>query len=249
MTYYHPRFLFRRHELLKKVRKGELFLEIGPGNLHLSKDLLLFFNKGTLVEFNPDVKIIHDNLKDDEKKSLELVISDFFQFNMPDNYYDCIIACEVLEHIEVENLFLNKIYDLLKEQGQLILSVPSRKKFFSIDDEVVGHYRRYEKYEIIEKLKENNFSQIELTSYGYPFVNLLRIARIIFAKMEYKRKKQWDQKKRSQESASIRFSSLTHLLNLVFNKYTFMPFNLFSSIFNNMDLSDGYILSAIKESK
>jgi hypothetical protein len=153
----------------------------------------------------------------------------------------------VLEHIEDDGFFLRKTNELLADRGQLILSVPAKKKYWSRDDEIVGHYRRYEKQELYEKLIEAGYSQIDIASYGFPFQNLVRLARISLAKFQYNEKSQWDQKKQSQQSAFIvKRKPYINLIGLVLNKYTIYPFSLFAALFNGMDLAEGYVVSATK---
>jgi len=144
MTYYPPRYLFRRYEILHMIRPGHNFLEIGAGNLKLSQDLLRLFNTGTLIDYNLETQALYDKLDVSLRQRSQLIIADFLSLALP-RQYDCVIACEVLEHVQDDEVFVQKAYRLLCDQGQLILSVPSRMKFWSLHDEIVGHLRRYEK--------------------------------------------------------------------------------------------------------
>lgn len=229
------------------VRGGGHFLEIGPGNLHLSIELLNFFELGTLIDYNPSVIEIYNQLKETRKNRLNLIIGDFNVISQPKRKYQCVIACEVLEHIKNDYLFLEKVFNLMDDQAQLIISVPARKKYFTRDDEIVGHYRRYDKKELIRKLSKSKFVEIKVISYGYPFVNILRLGRILLTKFRFNKSINLDQKSRSQKSASIAISTFSNLINIIINKYTFFPFNLISSLFNHMDLSDGYVVTANKK--
>ena len=146
MKYYPPRYVFRRYEIMQRVNTGEHFLEIGPGNLFLAKDILSKLSRGTLMDLNTtDVQQIYDSLKEPHKQKLKLIIADFVQYDQSNMKYDCVIACEVLEHIEDDISFLRKVNELLINQGQLILPVPAGQRYWSKHDEIVGHYRRYEK--------------------------------------------------------------------------------------------------------
>ncbi len=250
MKYNNPRFLFRRYEVMRKVRKSGHFLEIGPGNLSLALELLTKFNRGMLIDFNTtDVREIYDGLRDEYKQRLQLVIGDFLEFNQMEMKFDCVVACEVLEHVENDRQFLRKAHEYLKSGGQLILSVPARQKYWSKDDEIVGHYRRYEKEDLYAKLVEAGYSQIEIASYGFPFQNLVRLGRISLARFQYREKAGWDQRKQSQQSAfMLKSKPYLNIIGLVLNKYTMYPFSLFASLFNGMDLSEGYLACAIKDS-
>ena len=248
MKYHHPRFLFRRHEIIRRVQSGKRFLEIGPGNLELAKELLSNFDRGVLIDFNSkDVIEIFDNLPDNFKKRFQLIIQDFTEFKFPQNSFNCVIACEVMEHIEDDEIFLNKIKYLLHAGGQLVLSVPARMRFWSIDDELAGHIRRYEKQELYKKLKESGFCEIEIISYGFPFQNLIRLARISYVQKKRKERMSWNQIERSKESAFLlRQRNYFDFLGLLINKYTILPFAALATLFNHLDLAEGYIAFAKK---
>jgi SAM-dependent methyltransferase len=230
------------------VKKGPAFLEVGPGDLGLAQDLLAKFVNGVLIDFNEtDVRKIYDELPLPDRQRLKLIIGDFSQYDRFESKFDCVVACEVAEHIEDDRSFLRRTNELLLDGGQLILSVPAHMKFWSVDDVIVGHYRRYEKLELQEKLMEAGYSQIEIVSYGFPFQNLVRLGRIALAKLQYGEKGNWEKKKQSQQSAfMVKRKAYINLVGLFLNKYTLYPFCLLSSLFNGMDLAEGYVVSAFK---
>ena len=245
MQYYPPRFLFRRYEILKRLKRGDNFLEIGPGSFSLTADILKHYANGTLVEYNPCVQEIYNGLEKSIRKRLHLVIEDFMLLTS-DSKYDCIIACEIMEHIEQDVEFLRKIHSLLNNQGQLVLSVPSRQIFWSIHDSIVGHLRRYEKQEVINMLSKEDFKNINIISYGFPFINILRWPRILLAKVQAKEKRFWDKTTQTKESGLSHYREFPNILGILCNKYMVYPLCLISSLFNDYDLSDGYIITAEK---
>ena len=248
MKYRHPRFLFRRYEIMRIVKNGESFLEIGPGDLGLALDLTSKFTSGTLVDFNvTDVKQIYNDLSEDFKEKLKLIIADFSKYDQFESRFDCVVACEVLEHVEDDMHFLHRTNELLVEGGQLIISVPARQKYWSVDDEIVGHFRRYERQDLHKKLREAGYSRIKIIAYGFPFQNLIRLGRIALAKFQYKEKVNWEKEKQSQQSAfMVKRRSYIDWMGLFVNKYTLYPFCALASLFNNMDLAEGYVVSARK---
>ena len=231
MKYYPPRFLFRRYELLKRIETGVSFLEIGPGSLNLTGDLLKFFEKGLLVDYNSEIKQYFKAFQSSESSKMSLVIADFIDFTIND-YYDTVVACEVLEHIEEETVFLSKTYKILEANGQLILSVPARKKYWSVHDEGVGHLRRYERKELVDLLQTVGFTNIEVVSYGFPFVNILRFPRILLAKQQKTHNSSLSKKAQTQESGLSQYRVMPELLGFLCNKYTIAPMAAFSSLFN-----------------
>ncbi len=233
-----PRYLFRRYEILRHLKPGKKFLEIGAGNFQLSIELLNYFNTGVSLDFHPDVDEVYASLSADFKKRLEVRKTDFLTTDFNETY-DCIVACEVMEHVHNDADFLNKILQLLKPKGQIIISVPARMKYWSTHDEIAGHIKRYEKDEVLNLF--DKFQNVKVVSYGYPFVNLLRFARIMLAKRQYKERQNWNQKQLTTKSG---METLPSFLRFLVNKKVFLPFNLFARFFNNFDLSEGYLVIA-----
>jgi SAM-dependent methyltransferase len=223
-------------------------LEVGPGDLGLAQELLAKFVNGVLIDFNDtEVRKIYDELPLPDRQRLKLIIGDFSQYDRFESKFDCVVACEVAEHIEDDRSFLRRTNELLLDGGQLILSVPAHMKYWSVDDVIVGHYRRYEKQELYQKLSEAGYVQINIISYGYPFQNLIRLGRIALAKLQYGEKGNWEKKKQSQQSAfMVKRKAYINLVGLFLNKYTLYPFCLLSSLFNGLDLAEGYVVSAFK---
>jgi len=65
--------------------------------------------------------------------------------------FDTIIGLNVLEHIRDDILALRNLR-LLVSTGRLLLIVPALRVLYGVEDKAVGHFRRYEKRELIEKL-------------------------------------------------------------------------------------------------
>jgi SAM-dependent methyltransferase len=244
MNYLPSRYLFRLYEILRRVRPGYSFLEVGPGRLDLARTFLGRFERGTLVDFSPDVQFYYDALPEEQRKRLSLLIADF-QTIMFDNQFDCFVACEVLEHVQDDAAFLQSAYTLLKKGGQLILSVPARMKYWSRHDEAVGHCRRYEREQLFTLLQQTSYGDIEIIAYGFPFVNLLRIPRIWLANWQYRKMAQWSQKKRTQESGVNQIPPSLKYLALISNPYTVYPLAALASLFNAYDLSEAYLVTAV----
>lgn len=71
--------------------------------------------------------------------------------------YDGIYSSNVLEHINDDVATLKEIHSHLKADGVLVIYVPAFMCLFSKMDEVVGHYRRYGRAELQEKLHRAGF--------------------------------------------------------------------------------------------
>ncbi|MEX2259473.1 MAG: methyltransferase domain-containing protein [Woeseia sp.] len=248
MKYRAPRFLFRRHEIFRHIEGGTTFIEVGAGNLLLSEELVKFFDRGVAVDFTDDLKISYSKLAGEIRSRLEILNLDFVTQSVPGKF-DCFIACEVMEHIDDDAAFLRKIRDVLKPGGQAIISVPARVKYWSVHDELVGHVRRYEKAELIEKTTGAGFSSVRVISYGFPWVNILSLPRIWLARRSISDRKDWDQQRQTSMSNHNQIPSWlsNSILPFFVNRFTIYPFARFSQLFNASDRSNGYVIIMFKE--
>lgn len=102
---------------------------------------------------------------------------------------DTVICLNVLEHIEDDLSALKNMKSLLAPSGRLILLVPSIKALYGSLDIGLEHYRRYDKAELLEKMKNAGF-EIEQTFFfnmwGVPgwFVNSRILRRKVLPKFQ-----------------------------------------------------------------
>ncbi len=78
--------------------------------------------------------------------------------------FDYIFTSNVLEHIEDDSAAIHKLYNILRPGGGLGIFVPANKYLYSNIDKKLGHYRRYSKKNLINKVSESGF-RIELCVY------------------------------------------------------------------------------------
>lgn len=71
--------------------------------------------------------------------------------------FDSLVCLNVLEHIKDDKKALMNMYKLLKPGGRLILLVPAHELFYGGLDKELGHFRRYSKKELVEKIKKVGF--------------------------------------------------------------------------------------------
>lgn len=143
---------------------GKSVLEIGSGIGNISRFLISFQRNVVLTDINeayleylthryvsnPKVKVLkHDIASDDPSKLAPLKI-------------DTVLCTNVLEHIEEDRKALDNIYSVLEQEGRLILLVPALRMLYGSLDEKLAHFRRYDKRELIAKLKASNFSIEEI---------------------------------------------------------------------------------------
>lgn len=76
---------------------------------------------------------------------------------------------DVLEHIEDDLEFLKSIQRILKKNGLLYITVPAYKSLWSQDDVDAGHFRRYNRKEIIALVESAGF-KVEYATYFFYFL-------------------------------------------------------------------------------
>lgn len=72
--------------------------------------------------------------------------------------YQGIYTSNVLEHIENDSLALKDLYNCLEPGGAIGIYVPAFPFLFSEMDELVGHFRRYRRSELISKVEAAGFT-------------------------------------------------------------------------------------------
>ena len=113
-----PRFIsyFYQVDVISSLSEVKEVLEIGPGSKLVSRELEHIGYKVTTCDFdqsvNPDV------------------VSDIRELPFEDNSFDCVMACQVLEHIPYEDF--EKVLEELSKitRKYLIISLPSRLTIF-----------------------------------------------------------------------------------------------------------------------
>ncbi len=76
--------------------------------------------------------------------------------------FKSIYGVNVLEHIENDEKALRNLYNMLESSGKLILLVPAKRIAYNELDRSLGHFRRYEKEELREKIINAGFEIDEL---------------------------------------------------------------------------------------
>lgn len=91
------------------------------------------------------------------------------------NFFDYIVVSEVLEHIHSPHLAIDQIYNLLKPNGKLIITVPF---IFPIHERPIDYYR-YTKYGLEFLLREFRNIKIEERNSWAEAINVLTVRLIM----------------------------------------------------------------------
>lgn len=77
--------------------------------------------------------------------------------DLPNDKYDFIYSLNVLEHIEDDRAVIDEFYRLLAPGGCIYIYLPAFNMLWSSMDEKVGHFRRYGRRDLEEKIKSSGF--------------------------------------------------------------------------------------------
>ncbi len=146
---------------------GNNILEIGAG---LGTFTDFFLQKKTVItteidnncfaellkkyDNNPKIKVINGDILDES----------FVEIIKRDNTdIDTVICFNVLEHIEDDLKAIGSMKKCLGKDGYIILRVPAFNLLYSNLDKNVGHFRRYSKKDISEKILFNGLEIVDLS--------------------------------------------------------------------------------------
>jgi len=91
--------------------------------------------------------------------------------------FDVVAACDVIEHIERDDLALAAMHRALRRGGGIVLTVPQDPKLWSAWDEASRHQRRYPRAELVARVREAGFAVERVTSMSSLLYPLMRLTR------------------------------------------------------------------------
>lgn len=102
--------------------------------------------------------------------------------------FNLIVALDFLEHVQDDILVMQKIREMLSEDGLLFVNVPAHKFLWSEHDEALEHKRRYHRLELTKKLNDAGFNIVSNSYFVTaisPLIILYRAWGNIFGKSAY----------------------------------------------------------------
>ena len=103
------------------------------------------------------------------------ICGDLTKLPYRDDSFDFVSALDVLEHVKDDKLAISEISRILIKNGLVIITVPHSMKYYTKQDKLIGHYRRYEIKQLISTFMKFNLQNLKIFSvYG----QLMRFADI-----------------------------------------------------------------------
>jgi glycosyltransferase involved in cell wall biosynthesis len=144
---------------------GERVLEIGGGSGAMTR---FFYGRELVVATDRETAYV-DRLKNAFRRRPGILVeradleSDDV-LSLAHHRFDTVTAINVLEHTTDDVAALRRAHQLLPSGGRVIVFVPAGKSLYGSIDEGIGHQRRYEKPELVEKLQQAGF-EVEHVSF------------------------------------------------------------------------------------
>jgi cyclopropane fatty-acyl-phospholipid synthase-like methyltransferase len=244
-----PRYKLRK-DLVRRILKQENLknktcLEFGYG----AGDMLLLFAKLGFSAYGFDIS--EQALEYAEARAAKHpALKERIHFHREEaqileKRYDYIMAFEVLEHIENDASCLKDWWNLLGEDGRLLISVPAHASKWGASDIAAGHYRRYEKVEMSRLLANSGFRVLYFWNYAWPISMILDI--FLHKKYHVEPSQQLSKEELSKQSGIKRQKNLVN--RLASSDLFLAPFIFVQRYFLEKDLSSAYLIFAKKCTK
>lgn len=150
-------------ETILPFSKGKI-LEVGSGLGNISTFFLENRNEILLTDLRTEYcTLLEDKFSSKSNligvEQLNLIHPDFDNFYYDHlEKYDTVFALNVIEHIKDDNLAISNCKKLLKNNGHLIILVPSYQRLFNRFDKELGHFQRYTQNSLQQLFMNNHFS-------------------------------------------------------------------------------------------
>jgi SAM-dependent methyltransferase len=152
----------RRHLLTKAlagITPGPA-LDIGAaggGNTRVLRDLGW---TPVAMEYGPDgAEVAHE-------RGLAAVRADARYLPLADGSLSLVVAFDILEHIEEDDLAVAEIRRVLRRDGTLLIAVPADPRLWSDHDVAVDHVRRYTRETLSSVLQRGGFEIARMASWN-----------------------------------------------------------------------------------
>jgi 2-polyprenyl-3-methyl-5-hydroxy-6-metoxy-1,4-benzoquinol methylase len=164
----HTRYRLMLEQVPKNLHQDPRVIDVGCGNGTFLEMLRKRYPNGVFhgVEYSSQAK-----LEAPEHLQKNIQVGDIVELAplLSENPYDLVICSEVLEHVVEPHKAMQAIASLLRNGGTAILTVPCGMKYWSKQDEVAGHLRRFEYKEFANLVEESRLKIEEQYAWGGPF--------------------------------------------------------------------------------
>lgn len=235
--------LFLKERIRKFDFEGKHFLDIGAGTGNISTLFLKSGMSGLGMDLNPSScernKLLNEKFV--QTGLYEIRNEDYFQLPS-ESKFDLIFSSMVIEHLSDEDVarYFAKAKQLLKPAGRIVTIVPAGMKYWGIEDEIAGHYKRYSRSCFTKLAQTHELEIVNLSGLTYPISNfLLGISNTLVKKGESS-KKETSMQERTINSSNRGVKYKTDFptyFKWFLNDYTLLPLHIVQKRFAKSEKS------------
>lgn len=150
-----PRHYYRERLILKNLQKfipNGRVLDVGCGTGSLLTKLTVGGYKVYGIDMSEEcLEITSKRLKRFSSNNHgEVKKGNASQIDYPTDFFDAVIAAEVMEHLEEDYLAVKEFHRVLRPGGISLITVPANPGLWDIWDEKAGHKRRYRREDFLK---------------------------------------------------------------------------------------------------
>ena len=208
---------------------GRTSLEVGCGAGHLSRWLCERGLSGRAVDMSAAaIAEARDHLSDFVDAGRVQIDQADVLGEHDERGYDVVLSLMVMEHVKDDLAFATRLAARVNAGGHLIIGVPGRRDRWSIEDETVGHWRRYDRDDLARVLENAGLRDVQVWSVAVPVANLLFHAGNILLRLggEASKKDTLSRQAQTEQSGirEIPFKTMfPPAFRFVLNRYTMAP--------------------------
>jgi SAM-dependent methyltransferase len=221
---------------------GKTFLEVGCGPGSLSSRLCANGWKGVGIDFSPTaIAEARTNLDEYiQNDRYRLIHGDLFDVDLGKKKFDVGLSMMVMEHVTNHVGFVKRIVEFIKPGGHVIVGVPGRRDRWGIEDETVGHLRRYDRGDLKETLVSAGLTDVTVWSVAVPTANLLFHFGNFFIRNSSEINKVKQSAREQTETSGVREipwkTVFPSSFKLILNRTTLYPLFVLQRLFYNSNL-------------
>jgi phospholipid N-methyltransferase len=208
------------------------FIEIGPGYGDITALLLAAGWHGTVYELSPEsVAFLHTRFADEiAQHRLTVMNDDFVAHTQAAASADLVISSMVIEHLsdEDERRFMEQARHVITAHGVVINMMPAGMQYWGIEDEIAGHFRRYDRTRIQQLCQRTQWQMTHVAGLTFPVSNMLLPLSNRQVQQYEGRKVQQTMLERTKESGhrTVPFkTSFPAILGIILNPIVMLPFH------------------------
>jgi SAM-dependent methyltransferase len=221
---------------------GARFLEVGCGTGRLSRVLCERGLTGRGVDLSESaIEEARDELREFiDAGRFETRRAELSELAGDAGSYDLALSIMVMEHVQDDLAFVRSLAGAVRPGGHLIIGVPGRPDLWGIEDDTVGHVRRYDPATLAGVLTRAGLGGVQVWSVAVPVANVLfHLGNAMIRRSGELEKTSLSARRQTEESGVRRIPFKTVFppaFRLLLNKYTMAPLVALQRLFYGSSL-------------